>query len=122
MWFVIFQIPTDFLINQLKKYFCTRHVTLLLQYNKKAFGAVCQRGFLKHPRVTICLLVLAVGELYNISNKNQIPNRSVKYLLFYTKDITYLLHSQIKLALSIALVLRNIVYHIFTGFDNDSGV
>ena len=108
MWFVIFQIPTDFLINQLKKYFCTRHVTLLLHYNKKAFGAVCHRGFLKHPRFTIWLLVLAVGELYNISNKNQIPNRSVKYLLFYTKDITYLLHFQIKLALSIALVLRNI--------------
>ena len=67
----------------------------------KPIGVLCHRGFWKHPRFTVCLLVLIVGELYNISNKNQLPNKSAKYLLFYTKDLTYLLHFQGKLALSI---------------------
>ena len=39
---------------------------------------------------------------------SQLPNRSVKYLLFYTKDLTYLLHFQRKLALFIAKILGNI--------------
>ena len=57
---------------------------------------------------TICLLVLTVGEVYNISNKNQLPNRSIKYLLFYTRDLAYRLHFQRKLVLSMANVLGNI--------------
>ena len=35
MRFEIFQINTDFIINQLEKYFYTRHFTLLLHSNKK---------------------------------------------------------------------------------------
>ena len=51
----------------------------------KAIAGLYHKGFQKHARFTICLLVLTVGEFYNISNKNQLPNRSAKYLLFYTK-------------------------------------
>ena len=191
--FVIFQINTDFLINQLQKYFyaiisqntlhcsfiptkrsCSRsqgfrkidflpHFYLILErmrcaifqinadlvkvyehintftqetlqlsfiweilsknialFFPKPIGVLCHRGFWKHPRFTVCLLVLIVGELYNISNKNQLPNKSAKYLLFYTKDLTYLLHFQGKLALSIRELPE--VYHFFTGFENRSGV
>ena len=51
-----------------------------------------------------------MGDMYNISNKKQLPTKSVKYLLFYTKNLTYLLHFQRKLALSIAEVPRNIYF------------
>ena len=74
----------------------------------KAIGPLCHIGYLKHPHFTICLLVLTVGEVYNISNKNQLPNRSIKYLLFYTRDLAYRLHFQRKLVLSMANVPGNI--------------
>ena len=77
-------------------------------FSPKPIGVLCHRGFWKHPRFTICLLVLIVGKLYNISNKNQLPNRSAKYLLFYTKCLTYLLHFQGKLALFIGEAPGNI--------------
>ena len=64
--------------------------------------------FWKHARFAICLLVLIVGELRNISNKSQLPNRSAEYLLFYTKELTYLLHFQGKWAPSIGEVSWNI--------------
>ena len=177
MRFLIFQINTDFLIDQLEKYFYTRHLTLLLHSNKtfllsipevfrkinflphfyllsqrmrcaifqintdllkiyehinifaqetltllhledslkihlsfspKALGALWHRGFWKQPYFTICLLVLEVGEVYNISNKSQLLNMSVKYLLFYTKDLVYLLDFQRKVALSITEIPGNI--------------
>ena len=34
----------------------------------KAIGALWHGGFYKHPRFTICFLVLSVGEVGNISN------------------------------------------------------
>ena len=77
-------------------------------FSPKPIGVLCHRGFWKYPRFTICLLVLIEGELYNISNKNQLPNRSAKYLLFYTKYLTYLVHFQGKLALSIGEAPGNI--------------
>ena len=40
--FVIFQINTNFLINQLQKYFHGRYLTLLLHYNKKIVFSIAQ--------------------------------------------------------------------------------
>ena len=51
-----------------------------------------------------------MGEVYKISNKNQLSNRSVKYLFLYTKSVTYLLQFQSTLALSIAEVPGNIFF------------
>ena len=68
------------------------------------------------------IVVLTVGDVYNISNKNQFSNKSVKYLLVYTKNLTYLFHFQRKLALSITEAPKNIQFYIFfTGFENESG-
>ena len=44
--FLIFQINTDFLINQLQKYFYTKHLTLLLHSNKKVVLLIAE-GFRK---------------------------------------------------------------------------
>ena len=69
------------------------------------------------------VVVVTVTEVYSISNKKQLSNRSVKHLLVHTKDPTYLLHFQIKLTLSIPETPRNIMFYIFfTGFENGSGV
>ena len=88
----------------------------------KAIGGLDDKDFQKHARFTICLLVLTVGEFYNISNKIQLPNRSAKYLLFYTKDLTYLLYFQGKLTLSIGEFPGNIHYlPFFHWFENGSG-
>ena len=43
-----------------------------------------------------------------ILNKNQLPSKLVKYLLFYTKELTPPLYFQRKLALSMAEVPINI--------------
>ena len=51
-----------------------------------------------------------MGEVYKISNKNQLSNRSVKYLFLYTKSVTYLHHFQSTLALFIAEVPGNIFF------------
>ena len=84
-------------------------------FSPKPIGVLCHRGFWKYPRFTICLLVLIEGELYNISNKNQLPNRSAKYLLFYTKYLTYLVHFQGKIS---ALHRRGSRKHsLFTTFS-----
>ena len=68
------------------------------------------------------IVVLTVGYVYSISNKNQLSNKSVKYLLVYTKNLTYLFHFQRKSALSITEAPKNIQFYIFfTGFENESG-
>ena len=69
MRFVIFQIIADFLINQLVKYFYTKHLTLLLHFKNKII-------------FTTFLLVFKVDEVCNISNKNQPPSNSTKYQYF----------------------------------------
>ena len=69
MRFVIFQIIADFLINQLAKYFYTKHLTLLLHFKNKII-------------LTTFLLVFKVDEVCNISNKNQPPSNSTKYQYF----------------------------------------
>ena len=56
-----------------------------LSFFSKAIGGLYHRGSQKYLRFTIYLLVLTVSELYNISDKNQLPNKSRKYLLFYTR-------------------------------------
>ena len=81
---------------------------IYLSFFPKGIGSLCLRGYYKHPRLTICLLVLTVGEVCNISNKNQLPNTSILYLLIYTKDLSHLLRFQRKLAVSVAEVPRNI--------------
>ena len=58
--------------------------------------------------ISMSTFFLTVDEVYNISSKKQFPNKSVKYLIFYTKDLLPLLHFQGKLALSIAEVPENI--------------
>ena len=69
------------------------------------------------------VVVVTVTEVYSISNKKQLSNRSVKHLLVHTKDPTYLLHFQTKLTLSIPETPRNIMFYIFfAGFENGSGV
>ena len=69
------------------------------------------------------VVVVTVAEVYIISNKKQLSNRSVKHLLVHTKDPTYLLHFQTKLTLSIPETPRNIMFYIFfAGFENGSGV
>ena len=107
MKFVIFQVNADFLINQLTKYFYFKHLTPLLSFKKQKFRSPSQ-NLLETSTFTTFLQIFTVDELYNISNKNQLPNRSAKYLLFYTKDLTCLLHFQGKLALSIGEVPGNI--------------
>ena len=70
----------------------------------KAIDGPYHGGFQKHPRFTIHLLVLTVGGFYNFSNRSELPNRSAKYLLFYTKVLSYVLHFQEKLVLPIGEV------------------
>ena len=74
---VIFEINSDFLHSyQLLIFLYQRtYVSPSLQ---KAITALSRRGFQKYPCFNIFLLVLTVGEVYNISNKHQLPNKSVK--------------------------------------------
>ena len=177
MRFLIFQINTDFLIDQLEKYFYTRHLTLLL-HSKKTFllsipDVFWKINFLPHfnllsqrmrcaifqintdllkiyehinifTQEALTLLHLEASLKIHLSffpksswrslarrfleaaifyhmftgfgsgwgvqyfNKSQLLNMSVKYLLFYTKDLVYLFDFQRKVALSITEVPGNI--------------
>ena len=51
---------------------------------------------------------IKVNGVRNISNKNQSPSNLAKYQYFYTRDFISFLHFEIKLALSIVKVFRNI--------------
>ena len=58
----------------------------------------------KHPLFITLLLLLTVGEVCNISNKNWLPNK--KY--FYTRHLTPLFHLKGKFVLSILQAFKNI--------------
>ena len=90
MSFVIFHMNTDFLLNQLIKYFYKRNLTPLL-YFKKICALHCRNSY-KHPLFTTLLLVLTVNEVCYISNKYQSPNNLEKHQYFYTRDFICLLH------------------------------
>ena len=81
---------TDFLLNQLIKYFYKRNLTPLL-YFKKICALHCRNSY-KHPLFTTLLLVLTVNEVCYISNKYQSPNNLEKHQYFYTRDFICLLH------------------------------
>ena len=57
MRFEIFQINVDFLINYLQKYFYTKHLRLLLHFQKNC--ALHRISFSKHPLFTTCQLVFS---------------------------------------------------------------
>ena len=63
------------------KYFYTRHLTLLLHFNKKNC-ALHRRIYQKHQRFTTFSLVFTVDDVCNISNKDQPPSNSAKYQYF----------------------------------------
>ena len=105
--FVMTETNSNFILSQQILIFLHK-IPYISPFSQKAIGVFCHKSFLKHQRFTICLLVLAVVEVYNISNKYQLPHKSVKYLLFYTKDLTLLLHFQQKLAFCIAKFPINI--------------
>ena len=109
MRFVIFKVNEDFLINQLTKYFYTRHLTPLL-YSKKI--ALPSQNLLEtstlyhiftsfHSRWVVCC----------ISNKYQPPNNIAKHKYFYTRDFISLFHFDKILALSIAKVFETSSYY-----------
>ena len=64
----MFEINTDFLINQLTTYFYTRHLTPLIHL-KKTRCALYHRIFWKYPLINTSLLFFKVDEVFNISNK-----------------------------------------------------
>ena len=92
MRFVIFQVNAYLPINQLKKYFYTKHLTLLL-YFKKKICALHHRIVSKHPLFIPFLLVLTVCY---ISYKYQPPNNWAKHQYFYIRDFLSLLHFEKK--------------------------
>ena len=119
---VVFEINSNFLSSQQILIFLHKRPYISPSF-PKAIGALCQRCFQKHQRFTICVLVLTVGDVYNISNKSQLPNKVVKHLLFDAKDPISLLHFQKTLALWIAEFPGYIFFTIFfTGFENESGI
>ena len=88
MRFLIFQIIANFLINQLAKYFYTKHLALLLHFKNKII-------------FTTFLPVFNVDEVCNISNKNQPPSNLAKYQYFKSaKDLkNYFMNISIYIAL-----------------------
>ena len=112
MRFVIFQLNTDFLINQLTKCFYTRHLNA--SFISKTICALHRRIFWKGPLFTTFLVFLTVDEVCYISNKNQLNNLA-KRQYFYTRGFTSLLHLEKKLALFIAKLFRK--HPLFTTFS-----
>ena len=99
----VFQINTEFVINQLKKYFYERDLHSSLISEKLALSII------EVSRIIHFLLVVTIGELYHISNKYWPPNKLAKYWCFYTRD--FISHFQKKLVLSILKVFQN--FHFF---------
>ena len=106
---------TDFLINQLQKYFYRRHLMLLLHYNKKFALSIVQVFRNIHFLPCLCQLVFKVDELCNISKKYRPPSNIPKHLYFCARDFMSLLYYfKNKLVLSIAIIFRNI--HLLSHF------
>ena len=114
MRFVIFQVNADFLINQLTKYFYTRHLTLLLYFTKELALSIAE-SFKNIHFFSTFLLVFTVDGVCYISNKKQPPNNLAKRQYFYTRDFISLLHFERKLALFIAKPFRK--HPLFTTFS-----
>ena len=109
------QVNADFLINQRQNKIFSHKTPYTSTSFPKTFCALYCRFFQKYPLFTTFLLVFTGNEVCNISNKNQTPSNLAKYQYFCTRDFISLLHSKIKLTLSIAQVFRNI--H-FLPYDN----
>ena len=64
---MIFQINTDFLINQLQKYFYTKHLTLLFHSNKKVVLSIAEGfrtiDFLPHFYLTLKMMRCAIFQI-----------------------------------------------------------
>ena len=99
--FVIFQVKTGFLINQLTKYLYTRQLNPF--YLKKKNLRSSSQNLLKRPFFTTFIVFLTVDEVCYISNKNQpFSNNLAKRQYFYTREFISLLHFERKLVLLIA--------------------
>ena len=114
MRFVIFQINTDFLINQLKNIFTQD--TLNSAFVSKIQIVLSIVEAFGHINLIPHFNVFTTDEVCNISNKEQPPSNSGKCQYFYTRDFTSLFHFKKKLAPSITNVFRNI--HFLPHFHN----
>ena len=103
---MIFQINTDFLINQLAKYFCTRNITPLL-YFEKEFALFIADVFRNIHFLPYFWVLFTVDEVCYISNQYQAPNNLAKHQYFYTRDYIPPLFRK-KMAISTTKVFRNI--------------
>ena len=115
----IFQITTEFLIIYQSINISTQE-TYPSSFVKKV-GTLYHKSFWKHPLFITFSLFSTVSEVYNISNKYWLPNKSSRKH-FNTRHYTRLLHLK-KVVLSIREVCRNIhLYHILTIFNIKWGV
>ena len=58
---------------------------------RKTVGALWHKGLSRYPLSTTFSLLLVAGEVWYISNKYWVPNKSAKKY-FYTIHLTHLLH------------------------------
>ena len=91
MRLVIFQINTDFLINQLTKCFYTRHLTPLLYFKKNKLCSPSQ-NLLEISTFYQIFTSSDTGWGVSVSNKYQPPYNFAKRQYFYTRDFISLLH------------------------------
>ena len=113
--FVIFQVKTGFLINQLTKYLYTRQLNPFYLKKKKNLRSSSQ-NLLKRPFFTTFIVFLTVDEVCYISNKNQpFSNNLAKRQYFYTREFISLLHFEKKIG---ALHRKSFSKHpLFTTFS-----
>ena len=103
-----YQLPGNLVKHQ---YFYTRNFVSLLHF-KKNWRSPSQT-FLQHLLFTTFSLILTVSEVFNISNKYWLPNKSSNKLFLHKKPNTSL-HTIKYFALSIPNAFRNI--HLLTDF------
>ena len=96
MSFVIFQINTNLLINQLNKIFLHKTPYAPPSFQQKTCALHC-RCFQKYPLFTTFLLVFTVNEVCYISNKYHPPNNLTKHQYFYRRDLIPLFHFEKKI-------------------------
>ena len=120
MSFVIFQINTNLLINQLNKIFLHKTPYAPPSFQQKTCALHC-RCFQKYPLFTIFLLVFTVNQVCYVSNKYHPPNNLTKHQYFYRRDLIPLFHLEKKnwRCPSRSFFETSTSYPIFTIFNSE---